>query len=465
MIIKLYNFNTKKLNKFPSGVNTKVINLIVLIKKEPNFIKQFRLQSYYIWITLNQPNWSYLNINPINFNHIKCYSKLLQIQKQKIKNANIIKNLDINNNSNSIDIIINSNSVLTTYKKKLAKLGIIFSSISDAIKLFPNLIKKYLGTVVSKNDNFFAALNSAVFSDGSFCYIPQNQHCPIELSTYFTINDKSIAQFERTLIIVAKNGSVKYVEGCTANKANQNQLHAAIVELIAYENANIQYSTIQNWYSGNKANKGGIYNFVTKRGLCLGNNSQINWIQVELGSAITWKYPSCILMGFKSKGSFNSLTYTTNFQQTDTGTKMIHLGKYTISYIKSKAITCKNSKNYYRSLIKIGSNALYSNVYSQCDSFIFNNTSFIAAYPYIDINNSTSKLEHEAKLSKISFDQLFYLKQRGISLNSSIQFLINVFCNDIITQLSNIFKIEITKLLGKKINKILIDLNKYDIKN
>jgi Fe-S cluster assembly protein SufB len=342
-------------------------------------------------------------------------------------------------------------SIATTYKEKLAKSGVIFCSFSDAVQYYPNLVKQFLGTVVSSGDNFFASLNSAVFSDGSFCYIPQNVNCPLELSTYFRINDKNSGQFERTLIIAEKNSSVNYLEGCTAPQFSENQLHAAIVELIAFENANIKYSTVQNWYSGNEKGEGGIYNFVTKRGLTIGKKAKISWTQVETGSAITWKYPSCILIGKESYGEFYSVALTNHYQQADTGTKMIHLGKKTNSKIISKGISCGNSKNSYRGLVKMGTNAFYARNFSQCDSFLLGDSSLACTYPYLDVWNSTAIIEHEAKISKISEEQLFYLLQRGIGMDQAISLLISGFCKDVFNMLPMEFASEADKLLSLKL--------------
>jgi len=351
----------------------------------------------------------------------------------------------------AIDAVFDSVSIATTFQEKLAKSGVIFCSISEAIQCYPNLVKKFLGSVVSPSDNFFAALNSAVFTDGSFCYIPQNVDCPLELSTYFRINDKESGQFERTLIIAEKNSSLSYLEGCTAPQFSENQLHAAIVELIAFENARIQYSTVQNWYSGNEKGLGGIYNFVTKRGLCIGKNSKISWTQVETGSAITWKYPSCLLVGENSSGEFSSVALTNNYQQADTGTKMIHLGKKTKSKILSKGISCGFSQNCYRGLVKITSNAFYSRNFSQCDSFLLGSNSTACTYPYLEIRNSTALVEHEAKISKVSEEQLFYLLQRGISIEKSVSLLISGFCKDVFTKLPMEFAMEAEKLLSLKL--------------
>jgi Fe-S cluster assembly protein SufB len=351
----------------------------------------------------------------------------------------------------AVDAVFDSVSITTTYKEKLAKSGVIFCSISDAIQHYPELIRKFLGTVVSSGDNFFAALNSSVFSDGSFCYIPQNVTCPLELSTYFRINDKESGQFERTLIIAEKNSSVNYLEGCTAPQFSENQLHAAIVELIAFENAHIKYSTVQNWYSGDAEGVGGIYNFVTKRGLCIGKNSHISWTQVETGSSITWKYPSCILMGKESSGEFYSVALTNHYQQADTGTKMIHLGEKTKSKIISKGISCGFSKNSYRGLVKIGTNASYARNFSQCDSFLLGSSSLACTYPYLDIWNPTAIVEHEAKISKVSEEQLFYLVQRGISVEQSISLLLSGFCKEVFTMLPMEFATEADKLLSLKL--------------
>jgi Fe-S cluster assembly protein SufB len=409
------------------------------------------------------PQWTNLKIEKINFNDITYYS----IPKQKKKldsleevDPEILKTfekLGISLNEQkklsnvAVDAVFDSISIATTYKEKLAKAGVIFCSISDAIKFYPNLVKKFLGSVVPSGDNFFAALNSAVFSDGSFCYIPQNVICPLELSSYFRINDKNSGQFERTLIIAEKNSSVNYLEGCTAPQYSENQLHAAIVELICFENATIKYSTVQNWYSGNEKGVGGIYNFVTKRGLALGKNSNISWTQVETGSAITWKYPSCILLGKEAFGEFYSVALTNHYQQADTGTKMIHLGESTKSKIISKGISCGFSKNAYRGLVKMGPNASTSRNFSQCDSFLLGNSSIASTYPTLDIWNSTSIVEHEATVSKISEEQLFYLMQRGLQADQAISLLISGFCKDVFNMLPMEFASEADKLLSLKL--------------
>jgi len=459
-----YGFQTEiESENFPPGINEEIVRIISAKKNEPEFLLNFRLKAYKKWKTLKFPTWANLEINSIDYDSITYYS--VPKQKKKLDSLDEIdpeilrtfEKLGISLTEQkqlanvAIDAVFDSVSIATTYKEKLAKFGVIFCSISDAIQFYPKLVEKFLGSVVSSGDNFYASLNSAVFSDGSFCYIPQNTICPLELSTYFRINDKDAGQFERTLIIAEKNSSVNYLEGCTAPQFSENQLHAAIVELIAFDNANIKYSTVQNWYSGNEQGIGGIYNFVTKRGLCIGKNSNISWTQVETGSSITWKYPSCILLGENSYGEFYSVALTNNFQQADTGTKMIHLGKKTKSKIISKGISCGNSKNSYRGLVKISSNAMYSRNFSQCDSFLIGSTSTAATYPYLEIGNSTAIVEHEAKISKISEEQLFYLMQRGISIEQSISLLISGFCKDVFTMLPMEFAAEADKLLSLKL--------------
>lgn len=459
-----YGFNTNiKMESFPSGLDENIIKLISKKKKEPDFMENFRLKSYKKWKQMKMPEWANLSIKDINYDNITYYSipkKKKELKSLEEVDPEILKtfeklgiSLDEQKKLSNVavDAVFDSVSVATTYKEKLAKAGVIFCSISDAIKFYPDLVKKFLGTVISSGDNFFAALNSAVFSDGSFCYIPQNVSCPLELSTYFRINDKDSGQFERTLIIAEKNSSVKYLEGCTAPQYSENQLHAAIVELICFENANIYYSTVQNWYSGDEKGIGGIYNFVTKRGLCLGKNSNISWTQVETGSSITWKYPSCILLGQNSTGEFYSVALTNNYQQADTGTKMIHLGEKTKSKIISKGISCGNSKNSYRGLVKIAKKAHYSRNFSECDSFLLGSSSQASTYPYLDIGNSTSIVEHEAKISKVSEEQLFYLMQRGIGVEQAVSLLISGFCKDVFTKLPMEFATEADKLLSLKL--------------
>jgi Fe-S cluster assembly protein SufB len=459
-----YGFETKIENeKFPAGINEEIIKLISRNKKEPSFLLNFRLKAFQKWKKMVFPHWSNLSIKTIDFNKIVYYSspkrkkKLNSLEEVDPEILKTFEKLGISLDEQkklsnvAIDAVFDSVSIATTFKEKLAKYGVIFCSISEAIEFYPELVKKFLGSVVTPADNFFGALNSAVFSDGSFCYIPQNVICPLELSTYFRINDKEAGQFERTLIIAEKNSSVNYLEGCTAPQFSENQLHAAIVELIAFENANIKYSTVQNWYSGNEKGIGGIYNFVTKRGLCIGKNSTISWTQVETGSSITWKYPSCLLVGANSSGEFYSVALTNNYQQADTGTKMIHLGKRTKSKIISKGISCGNSKNAYRGLVKISSNASYSRNFSQCDSFLIGSSSLASTYPYLDIWNSSSIIEHEAKISKVSEEQLFYLMQRGINIEQAISLLISGFCKDVFTKLPMEFSSEADKLLSLKL--------------
>jgi Fe-S cluster assembly protein SufB len=459
-----YGFQTNiEKEDFPVGINEEIIILISKKKNEPKFLVDFRLKAYQKWKQMNFPNWANLKITKINFEEITYYS--IPKQKKKLNSLDEVdpeilktfEKLGISLNEQkqlsnvAIDAVFDSVSIATTYKEKLAKAGVIFCSISEAIQFYPTLVKKFLGSVVSSGDNFFSALNSAVFSDGSFCYIPQNITCPLELSTYFRINDKNSGQFERTLIIAEKNSSVNYLEGCTAPQYSENQLHAAIVELIAFENAKIKYSTVQNWYSGNKEGIGGIYNFVTKRGLAAGKNAVISWTQVETGSSITWKYPSCVLLGKESFGEFYSVALTNNLQQADTGTKMIHLGELTKSKIISKGISCGSSKNSYRGLVKISSNASYSRNFSQCDSFLLGNSSFACTYPYLEIWNPTSIVEHEATVSKVSDEQLFYLMQRGLTSEQAISVLISGFCKDVFNMLPMEFAEEADKLLAIKL--------------
>jgi len=459
-----YGFQTKiETETFPVGLNEKIVKLISVKKDEPFFMTNFRIKAYQKWKKMLMPDWANLNINPINYDNITYYSipkKKKELNSLDEVDPEILKtferlgiSLDEQKKLSNVavDAVFDSVSIATTYKEKLAKAGVIFCSISEAIRYYPKLVEKFLGTVVGPGDNFYAALNSAVFSDGSFCYVPQNTICPLELSTYFRINDKDSGQFERTLIIVEKNSIVNYLEGCTAPQYSENQLHAAIVELISFENAKIKYSTVQNWYSGNEKGIGGIYNFVTKRGLCIGKNATISWTQVETGSSITWKYPSCILLGKNSVGEFYSVALTNNYQQADTGTKMIHLGENTKSKIISKGISCGFSKNSYRGLVKIGTNANYARNYSQCDSFLIGASSQACTYPYLDIFNSTSIVEHEAKISKVSEEQLFYLMQRGINVEQSISLLISGFCKEVFTMLPMEFATEADKLLSLKL--------------
>jgi|TARA_B110000503_G_scaffold97207_1_gene145990 Fe-S cluster assembly protein SufB len=459
-----YGFSTSiETEKFDKGLSESVVRLISAKKEEPEFMLQFRLQAFAKWEKMNEPEWAYLNYKKTDYQDIRYYSApkkkeklndLSEVDPELIRafeklGISLLEQKKLTNVA--VDAVFDSVSIGTTFKDELAKSGVIFCSISEAIQLYPELIKTYLGSVIPSGDNFFTALNSAVFTDGSFCYIPKNVKCPLELSTYFRINDEESGQFERTLIIAEKNSSVSYLEGCTAPQYDTNQLHAAIVELVTLENASIKYSTVQNWYAGDEEGKGGIYNFVTKRGLCAGKNSKISWTQVETGSAITWKYPSCILAGNSSQGEFYSVALTNNYQQADTGTKMIHIGKNTKSRIISKGISAKNSKNSYRGLVKIGPNAAKSRNYSQCDSLLLGNKSSANTFPYIQVQNASSQVEHEASTSKIGEEQIFYFLQRGIDLEQAISLMISGFCRDVFIELPMEFALEADKLLNLKL--------------
>nr|YP_009394114.1 Iron-sulfur cluster assembly protein SufB [Rhodomela confervoides]ARW62676.1 Iron-sulfur cluster assembly protein SufB [Rhodomela confervoides] len=459
-----YGFHTKVDSEyFPKGLSLKIVALISKTKEEPIFLTEFRLKAYNRWIKMQEPEWSNIFYKSINYNNILYYSipknkkKINSLEEVDPEILDTFDKLGISLDEQkrlsnvAVDAVFDSVSIATTFKKELASAGVIFCSISEAIKLYPNLIKKYLGSVVPIGDNFFSALNSATFSDGSFCYIPPDTHCPLELSTYFRINNKQSGQFERTLIIADKNSYVSYLEGCTAPQFDNNQLHAAIVELIALENATIKYSTVQNWYAGNSEGEGGIYNFVTKRGICIGKNSKILWTQVETGSAITWKYPSCILLGDKSIGEFSSIALTNHYQQADTGSKMIHIGKYTKSRIISKGISAGNSINNYRGLVKMGPRASSSRNYSQCDSLILGNKCQANTFPYIQVKNPYCKVEHEASTSKIGEEQIFYFLQRGISLEEAVSLMINGFCKEILNDLPMEFAMEADRLLNLKL--------------
>nr|YP_010951955.1 Probable ATP-dependent transporter Ycf16 [Laurencia obtusa]WMP12894.1 Probable ATP-dependent transporter Ycf16 [Laurencia obtusa] len=459
-----YGFHSKiDLEYFPRGLNSQIIKLISTNKKEPKYLTEFRLKAYKKWIKMKEPKWGKLFYKTINYNDIVYYS----IPKIK-KSINSLEEVDPEIISTfeklgisldeqkrltnvAVDAVFDSISIATTFKQELASSGVIFCSITEAIQLYPNLIKKYLGSVVPIGDNFYSALNSATFTDGSFCYIPPNTKCPLELSTYFRINNKESGQFERTLIIADANSYVSYLEGCTAPQFDTNQLHAAVVELIALDNATIKYSTVQNWYSGDNQGNGGIYNFVTKRGMCIGNNSKILWTQVETGSAITWKYPSCILLGNYSIGEFSSIALTNNYQQADTGSKMIHIGKYTRSKIISKGISAGNSINSYRGLVKMGVKASYSRNYSQCDSLVLGNKCKANTFPYIQVKNPYCKIEHEASTSKIGEEQIFYFLQRGISVEEALSLMINGFCKEILNSLPMEFAVEADRLLNLKL--------------
>ena len=459
-----YGFSTNiEKDIIEKGLNEKTIQLISQKKKETEFLLNFRLKAYKKWKQMPEPNWPYLKFPEINYQNIIYYSapksqkKLKDLSEVDPELLKTFEKLGISLSEQkrlanvAIDAVFDSVSIATTFQEELSKHGVIFASISEAINEYSELIEKYLGSVVPIGDNYFSALNSAVFTDGSFCYIPQDTICPLDLSTYFRINDQKSGQFERTLIIAEKNSQVNYLEGCTAPQYDTNQLHAAVVELIALENANIKYSTVQNWYSGNEWGKGGIYNFVTKRGLCAGLNSKISWTQVETGSAITWKYPSCLLVGDNSQGEFYSVALTNNYQQADTGTKMIHMGKNTRSRIISKGISAGKSKNSYRGLVNVTSKALGARNYSQCDSLLIGNLSNANTFPFISVQNSTSKIEHEASTSKIGEEQIFYFLQRGICLEKAVELMISGFCKEIFTELPLEFAAEADKLLTLKL--------------
>ena len=459
-----YGFSTTiEKDIIEKGLSEKTIHLISQKKKETEFLLNFRLKAFKKWKQMTEPEWAYLKFPQIDYQDIIYYSA--PKEQKKLKDLNEVdpellktfEKLGISLTEQkrlanvAIDAVFDSVSVATTFQEELTKYGVIFSSISEAIKEYPDLIEKYLGSVVPIGDNYFSALNSAVFTDGSFCYIPKDTVCPLDLSTYFRINDQQSGQFERTLIISEKNSQVNYLEGCTAPQYDTNQLHAAIVELVALENANIKYSTVQNWYSGNEFGKGGVYNFVTKRGLCSGDNSKISWTQVETGSAITWKYPSCLLVGDNSQGEFYSVALTNNYQQADTGTKMIHIGKNTRSRIISKGISAGHSKNSYRGLVSVTSKALGARNYSQCDSLLIGDLSNANTFPFISVQNSTTKIEHEASTSKIGEEQIFYFLQRGICLEKAVELMISGFCRDIFTELPLEFAAEADKLLTLKL--------------
>nr|BCG67688.1 sufB protein [Haptophyceae sp. NIES-3900] len=459
-----YGFRTNiEIENFPKGINEDIISKISSIKNEPEFILQFRLRAYERWINMKTPNWAELKIPEIDYQSIQYYSvpkKKKELNSLDEVDPELLKTFDKlgislqeqKRLSNvAVDAIFDSVSIGTTFKDELYRHGVIFCSISEAIEKYPKLIKKFLGNAVPIGDNYFAAINSAVFTDGSFCYIPRNIVSPLELSTYFRINNQESGQFERTLIVAEKNSYVSYLEGCTAPQYDKNQLHAAIVEIIAFDNAEVKYSTVQNWYAGNEQGKGGIYNFVTKRGLCIGSESKISWTQVETGSAITWKYPSCILAGDSSNGEFYSVALTNNYQQADTGTKMIHIGKNTKSRIISKGISAGHSKNSYRGLVKIGPKALNSRSYSQCDSLLIGNNSQANTFPYIQVQNPIIKIEHEATTSKIGEEQLFYFLQRCINLEDAVALMISGFCKEIFNNLPLEFATEADRLLSLKL--------------
>ena len=455
-----YGFETDiESETLPPGINEDVIRIISEKKKEPEFLLNWRLKSFAHWKKLKAPEWSQLNIDPIDYQSISYFSKPKQDDGPKSldevdpKLLETYEKLGIPLHERAklagvaVDAVFDSVSVVTTFKDKLAEAGVIFCSFSEAVQDHPELIKKYLGKVVPYRDNYFAALNAAVFSDGTFVYIPKGVRCPMELSTYFRINEAKTGQFERTLIVADEKSYVSYLEGCTAPMRDENQLHAAVVELIALNDAEIKYSTVQNWYPGDEKGKGGIYNFVTKRGDCRGENSKISWTQIETGSAITWKYPSCILRGNNSSGEFHSIALTNNLQQADTGTKMIHLGKNTKSKIISKGISAKSSQNTYRGLVSMSKGASQSRNYTQCDSLLIGNQSGAHTFPSINVNNTSSTLEHEATTSKISDDQLFYCQQRGIDEEDAIGLIVSGFCKEVLNELPMEFAVEARALL------------------
>jgi Fe-S cluster assembly protein SufB len=445
----------------PPGLNEDIVRLISAKKKEPKFMLEWRLKAFRHWLTMKEPTWPHVHYPPIDYQGSVYYSapkkkgdgprsldevdpKLLETYEKlgiPLKERERLAGV-------AVDAVFDSVSVGTTFKKQLAEKGIIFCSFSDAVQEHPSLVKKYLGMVVPYTDNYFAALNSAVFSDGSFCFIPKGVRCPMELSTYFRINAANTGQFERTLIVAEEGASVSYLEGCTAPMRDEHQLHAAVVELIALDNAQIKYSTVQNWYPGDAQGKGGIYNFVTKRGLCKGKNSKICWTQVETGSAITWKYPSCILLGDNAVGEFYSVAVTNNYQQADTGTKMVHIGKNTRSTIVSKGISAGHGQNSYRGLVKIQKGAAHARNFSQCDSLLLGDKCGAHTFPYIEVKNTTARVEHEASTSKIGEDQIFYCNQRGLATQDAVNMIVNGFCKEVFRELPMEFAVEAQKLLG-----------------
>lgn len=444
----------------PKGLNEDIIRLISTKKNEPEFMLEFRLKAYQHWLTMKMPTWANLKIPPIDFQDIiyfaapKKKKQLAGLDEVDPELLSTFNKLGISLEEQkklsgvAVDAVMDSISVKTTFSDTLSKLGIIFCSFSEAVQKHPDLIKQYMGSVVPYTDNYFGALNSAVFTDGSFCFIPKGVRCPVELSTYFRINAANTGQFERTLIVAEEGAYVSYMEGCTAPQRDENQLHAAIVEIVALKDAHVKYSTVQNWYPGNKKGEGGIFNFVTKRGICKGSNSKISWTQVETGSAITWKYPSCILLGDNSVGEFYSVAVTNNMQQADTGTKMQHLGKNTKSTIISKGISAGHGNNSYRGLVRITKNAVNSRNYSQCDSLLLGDKCGAHTFPYMQVENKSSIVEHEATTSKISEDQLFYCQQRGIDMESAIGLIVNGYAKEVLKQLPMEFAVEAQKLLS-----------------
>ena len=444
--------------KAPNGLNEDIIKLISSKKREPEWLLNYRLKAFEIWQTMDEPNWAHVKYEKPDFQNISYYSapkKKKELKSLDEVDPELLKTMEklgisIEEQKKlsgvAVDFVMDSVSVATSFKEKLSELGIIFCSFSEAVQNHPDLVKKYMGTVVPSTDNYYAALNSAVFSDGSFCYIPKGVKCPMELSTYFRINESGTGQFERTLLIADESSYVSYLEGCTAPQRDENQLHAAVVELIALDQAEIKYSTVQNWYPGDDKGLGGVYNFVTKRGIC-GYRSKISWTQVETGSAVTWKYPSCILKGDYSVGEFYSVAVTNNFQQADTGTKMVHVGKNTKSTIISKGISAGKSQNSYRGLVKIGKGAANSRNFSQCDSLLMTDQCGAHTFPYIECENSSATVEHEATTSKIGEDQLFYCVQRGISEERAISLIVNGYAKEVLNKLPMEFAVEAQKLL------------------
>ena len=457
-----YGFVTEiESETFPPGLNEEVIRRLSAKKEEPEFMLEWRLKAYRHWLTMEEPEWAFLHYPRIDYQAISYYSapksqedapqSLDEVDPELLETYNKL-GIPLREQEMlagvAVDAVFDSVSVATTFKKTLAEKGVIFCSFSEAVLEHPDLVRKYLGSVVPHTDNYFASLNSAVFSDGSFCYIPKGVRCPMELSTYFRINAANTGQFERTLIVADEGSSVSYLEGCTAPMRDENQLHAAVVELVALDNATIKYSTIQNWYPGDENGKGGIYNFVTKRGKCAGVNSKISWTQVETGSAITWKYPSCILLGDNSIGEFYSVALTKMYQQADTGTKMIHIGKNTRSNVVSKGISAGHGQNTYRGLIKIGKGAAGARNYTQCDSMLLGDKCGAHTFPYIEVGNSTAHMEHEASTAKIGEDQIFYCQQRGLSAEDAVSLIVNGFCKEVFKELPMEFAVEARKLLA-----------------
>ncbi len=457
-----YGFYTDvEADSAPPGLNEDIVRLISGKKNEPAFMLEWRLKAFRHWLTMKEPTWPHVHYPPIDYQKAVYYSapkkkgdgpKSLAEVDPKLLETYEKLGIPLNERARlagvAVDAVFDSVSVGTTFKKQLAEKGIIFCSFTEAVQEHSDLVKKYLGMVVPYTDNYFAALNAAVFSDGSFCYIPKGVRCPMELSTYFRINAANTGQFERTLIVAEPGASVSYLEGCTAPMRDEHQLHAAVVELIALENAQIKYSTVQNWYPGDEQGRGGIYNFVTKRGLCKGANSKICWTQVETGSAITWKYPSCILQGDNSVGEFYSVAVTNNYQQADTGTKMVHIGKNTRSTIVSKGISAGHGQNSYRGLVKIQKSAARARNFSQCDSLLLGDKCGAHTFPYIEVKNATARVEHEASTSKIGEDQIFYCNQRGLATQDAVNMIVNGFCKEVFRELPMEFAVEAQKLLG-----------------